>query len=63
MLFLTQRMVQALGRSGGESHHAGGEDQSQKSDLVAVLVEQGRRSFSGKKQQPVSRYKRKRVAE
>lgn len=49
MLFPTQRMVQASDRSGGESHHGGGEDQSQLSDLVAVLVEKGRRSFSGKK--------------
>ena len=45
MLFHTQRIVQASGRSGGESHHGGGEDQSQQSDLVAVLVEQGKKGF------------------
>lgn len=48
MLFPTQRIVQAWSRS-GEHHHGGGEDQSHQSDLVAVLVEQGRRSFSQKR--------------
>jgi len=48
MLFPTQGMVQASGRRGGESHHGGGKDQGQQSDLVAVLVERGKTSSSAK---------------